>query len=110
MKKENFNTMENTVFYIDATNDELTNKVERAHCDVLSRQAIITYMVNSGSVNDPSMLGTFNKYHDEYTKKFIEYDQAKREMEEYYNLSSYGNQILWNIDFAAKKIEVTVLA
>lgn len=92
---------------INADNTELNTRLERAYNDVSARQSVITFMLNSGSFNNIES-ETFNKYHNEYVEKYIEYDKVRNEVGEYYKLTQYGNNAYWSINFQTQTITVTI--
>lgn len=92
---------------INANNIKLNDKLERAYQDLLARQSIITYMMNSTSFNNIDS-DNYKKYHQEYVEKFIDYDKIRNEVGDYYDLKKYGNNAYWNIDFSTKTITVTI--
>lgn len=92
---------------VNANNVELNDKLERAYQDLLARQSIITYMMNSTSFNNMDT-DNYKKYHQEYVEKFIEYDKIRNKVGKYYDLEKYGNNAYWSIDFQAKIITITI--
>lgn len=92
---------------VNANNTDLNNKLERAYQDLLARQSIITYMMNSTTFNNIES-ENYKKYHQEYVEKFIEYDKIRNKVGKYYDLEKYGNNAYWSIDFSTKTITVTI--
>lgn len=92
---------------INADNVELNDKLERAYQDLLARQSIITYMMNSTSFNNIEN-ENYKKYHQEYVEKFIEYDKIRNKVGKYYDLVKYGSNAYWSIDFSTRTITVTI--
>lgn len=92
---------------VNANNVELNDKLERAYQDLLARQSIITYMMNSSSFNNMDT-DNYKRYHQEYVEKFIEYDKIRNDVTKYYGLNKYGNNAYWSIDFSTQTIIVTI--
>ncbi len=92
---------------INADNVELNDKLERAYQDLLARQSIITYMMNSTAFNNIEN-ENYKKYHQEYVEKFIEYDKIRNKVGKYYDLVKYGSNAYWSIDFSTRIITVTI--
>lgn len=92
---------------IKADNTTLNDKLERSYQDLLARQSIITFMMNSTSFNNMET-DNYKKYHQEYVEKFIEYDKIRNQVGKYYDLTKYGNNAYWSIDFSTQTITVTI--
>lgn len=79
--------------------EALSTKIEALQYEVESRKEIIAQMVGGSLVvkNDQ-----FNRYHDEYKQFFIEYNRAKQELIDAYNLQNYT----WNLDFKTRQLTI----
>ena len=78
-------------------NEELCTKIELLQYEVNSRKEIITAYLNA----DIAKTVAFEEYQKEYTNCFTEYNRAKQEMLNLYNVPTKSN---WSLDFATREL------
>lgn len=80
--------------------DELCNKIEALQYEVESRKDVIAQIVAGSLVMKKE---SFDAYQNEYKQFFIQYNKAKQEMLDEYNVS---NDAMWSLDFNSKELTV----
>lgn len=80
--------------------DELCNKIEALQYEVESRKDVIAQIVAGSLVMKKE---SFDAYQNEYKQFFIQYNKAKQEMLDEYNVS---NDTMWSLDFNSKELTI----
>lgn len=79
--------------------EALTAKIEALQYEVESRKDIIAQIL-SGSLTVKG--DHFKRYHEEYQQFFIDYNKAKQELIDAYNLQDKA----WNLDFRSRQLTI----
>ena len=84
--------------------EEFRNYLERLNYEKNSRLNLITFMLDT-SLDNKDM---FNKLQIEYLEAYVQYELAKKELEQYYIYPKCKIFKSWNLDFLSR--EVTIYA
>lgn len=82
---------------------QFINELEGLQNEVQARQAIITFMINSGS---DITTESFQAYQKEYTNLFQKYEQKKYDVEKLFIRPNVKNPSNWNLDFNSGELVV----
>lgn len=91
------NTEKMTVVRIDA---DLCKKIETLQFETRARQDLLSFMLDGRATTNSEQ---FQKYHDEYTQFFYEYEKAKEELQNTYVPEGSKR---WELDFAACEVKI----
>lgn len=90
----------NKVIIID--NQATVDYLESLSYEVNSRKDLLNYMIQSGA--SPSS-EAFQEYHDEYRRFFVQYEEAKSQLEQEY-VRPLGEGLRWNLDFKSRRLTI----
>lgn len=97
----------NEIVIVD--NQSIIDLIQSLQYEVEARKNILKDIMNDDNGFANYNEKTFDKYHKEYVKFFVEYETAKEELQKIYvkdYIEKYSN-VSWNLDFATHELTIT---
>ena len=88
---------------VKVDNQDLINFIEGLHYEVNSRKDLIAFMLNNNMRTDTD---AYKKYNKEYMEFYIQYIEAKNQLEKMYVRTAVENPTDWNLDFETGKLTI----
>lgn len=93
--------MENKIIIIP---EDTKNYVESLHYEVESRKDLLSFALSKGYKSNDS----FKEYEKEYKEFFIQYEAAKKNIENMFVKKMYPNVIKWELNFETCEITINI--
>ena len=85
--------------------EELANYIEGLQYETESRKDLLAFMIGNGYDTNSE---AFKAYEKEFQEQFIQYNQAKSELEQKYVYPvTNGVRVNWNLDFGTRELTIT---
>ena len=92
--------MANEKITIVKVDEKICRTIEALQFEVRARQDLLSFMLDGRSSTNSEQ---FEKYHDEYIQYHIEYEKAKKDLQDKYVPA--GNK-RWELDFATCEVKI----
>lgn len=89
---------------VKVENQELVNLIESLQYEVNARKELISFMLSTDMSMDTH---AFERYNKEYMDFYIQYNEAKNQLQKMYVYTAVENPISWNLDFETSEITIT---